>query len=230
MLDDKISSEHSRAGTAIRMHLKEPLAVNGFTLAPAGTPESLVVITTRRSQSGGIDGALQIHLDPMRLPDGQKLPVRAVHEYLTIERTAGQESTRDTTDTLADIFIPGHILYHAFRKGREMVLPPGTLLRAETNATVDASNPRALVISTPPPFASVHDAPHSDLTPLPFFTPVPVAAPSPRPKPKPSGPPGASPSASPGSSAPPGSNVSPNAPSSNAAASKAADSNAERKP
>ncbi|MGP6192448.1 MAG: hypothetical protein ACLPSH_20840 [Vulcanimicrobiaceae bacterium] len=205
MLDNKISSAHTAAGSVIRTHLKEPLVVNGLTLAPAGAPGSLVVVTTRGSQSGDIDGAVQVHLEPLTLPSGQKLPVRAVHEYLTIERTAGQESTRETTDTLADIFIPYHVFYHAFRKGREMVLPVGSELRAETDATIDADNPHAIVISTPPPFASVYDTPHSDLTPLPFFTPVPVAAPSPRGRPKAS----ASPSASPGSGVSPGPSASP---------------------
>lgn len=165
------------------MHLREPLIVNGVTLGPAGTPGSLVVVTTRRAQTGDVDGAIQIHLDPLLLPGGLKLPVRAFHEYLTIDRTAGEESTRQTTDTLADIFIPGHVIYHAFRKGREMVLPPGSVLRAETSATVDARDPRSVVISTPPPFASEYDTPHSDLTPLPFYTPLPLGSPHPRSRP-----------------------------------------------
>jgi hypothetical protein len=180
VLDDRVSSAGTAPGTAIRLHLQEPLVVNGATVAPAGTPGSLVVVTTRRAQSGDIDGAIQIHLNPLKLPSGQTLPVRAFHEYLTIERTAGQESTRQTTDTLADIFIPYHVLYHAFRKGREMVLPVGSVLRVETNATIDATNPHALVISTPPPFTSDYDTPHSDLTPLPFYTPLPIVNASPR--------------------------------------------------
>lgn len=188
------------------MHLKEPVVVNGVTVASIGAPASLVVVMTRRAQSGDVDGAVQIHLDPLVLPSGQKLPLRALHEYLTIELTAGQESTRAATDMLADIFIPGHAIYHAFRKGREMVLPAGSVLRAETNATIDARNPHAIVISTPPPFASEYDAPHSDLTPLPFYTPAPQMSPHARGRrraaasssPSPgSSPPAASPSASP---------------------------------
>lgn len=194
VLDDRISSVRTVAGTSVRMHLQNPLTVNGVTLAPAGTPGSLIVVTTRRSQSGDVDGAVQIHLDPLQLPGGQTLPVRAAHEYLTIERTAGLDSARATTDSFADAFIPGHFTNKSFGTGREMVLPAGTVLRAETNATIDASDPRAIVISTPPPYASEYDAPHSDLTPLPFYTPAPAGEPHPRGRPRPSASPSGSPS------------------------------------
>jgi hypothetical protein len=63
-----------------------------------------------------------------------------------------------------------------------MVLPVGSVLRAETDATIDASHPNALVISTPPPFVSTFDPPHADLTAAPFYTPAPM-----RPRPLPHG-------------------------------------------
>jgi hypothetical protein len=202
VFDDEVSSGKTAPGTTIRLHLRDPLKVNGATLAPAGTPGSLTVVTTRRSQSGDVDGAVQIHLNPLALPDGTPFPVRAFHEYLTIEMTAGQVATRDTTDTIGDIFIPYHVIYHALRKGHEMVLPVGSVLRAQTAATIDATDPAKLVISTPPPFVSTFDVPHSDLTPPPIFTPAPLLKGSPKPKPSappPSAPPPAAPT---GSSAP----------------------------
>jgi hypothetical protein len=187
VLDDRISSAKTSAGTTIRMHLKEPLVVNGVTLAPAGAPGTLSVVMTRRAASGDLDGAVAIHLDPLALPGRpQKLPIRAFHEYLTIEMTAGQTSTRATTDAIADVFVPYHVIYHAFRKGHEMVVPAGSTLRAETNATVEVRNARDVVIAPPPPFVSNYDTPHSDLTPLPLYTAVPMLTPSPRAKHTPS--------------------------------------------
>ncbi len=196
VLDDRVSSGSTAAGSIIRMHLRSPLVVNGVTLAPAGAPDTLEVVSTRKPASGDVDGAVQIHIEPLALPGRPApLPIRAVHEYLTIELTAGQESTRATTDTIGDIFIPYHMLYHALRPGRQLVLPVGSILRAETAATIDARNRSDVVLATPQPFISTYDAPHSDITPAPFYTPAPTA-PRPLPHGRPTLPPSPSPSPS----------------------------------
>ena len=197
VLDDKVDSASTVPGTKIRMHLRTPLDVNGVELAAAGAPASMVVLSTLKAQSGDLDGAVQIHLDPLPLPGREmSLPIRALHEYLTIELTAGQETTRATTDTIADIFVPYHVIYRVFRRGRQLVLPVGSVLRAQTAATVDASNVRAVVLSTPPPFTSSYDTPHADLTPAPIYTPAPERA-RPLPKGKPTLPPTPKPTATP---------------------------------
>ena len=193
VLDDKIDSRATRPGTTIHMHLKAPLVVNGATLAPASAPATLVIVNTHGAASGDEDGSVQLHVDPLVLPGlGVTVPIRAYHEYLTMERSAGQLATRDTADTIGDIFIPWHVLYHAFRPGQQYVLQPGTELKTQTAATIDASNPHAIVLTTPPPFESTYDPPHSDLTPQPLFTPAPE-----RPHPLPHGRPTLPPSAPP---------------------------------
>jgi hypothetical protein len=198
VLEDKIDSRSTRPGTTIRMHLKGPLVVNGATLAPAGTPATLVVVNTHGAASGDEDGSVQLHLDPLVLPGlGVTIPMRAYHEYLTMERTAGQLATRDTTDTIGDIFIPWHVLYHAFRPGQQYVLQPGTDMKGQTAVTIDASNPHAIVLTTPPPFESTYDPPHSDITAQPLFTPAPER-PRPLPHGKPTLPPTATPTLGPG--------------------------------
>lgn len=189
VLDDKIDSGSTRPASVIHMHLKDALVVAGTVVAPAGAPATLAIVTTQGAHSGDIDGAVQIHLDPLALSGGAPpLPIRAYHEYLNIELTSGQQSTRSTTDTVADIFIPYHAIYHAFRRGRQLVLPVGSVLRAQTAATIDASDPRHVVLSTPPPFVSNYDAPHSELTAPPLFTPA-ATRPKPLPRGKPTLPP-----------------------------------------
>jgi len=189
VLDDKVSSASTKAGAVIRMHLKAPLVLNGVTIAPAGAPGSLTVVTTNPAYMGNEDGAVQIHLDPFPLAGAhQTLPIRAYHEYVTIERTTGQQSTSDAVDTVGDIFIPYHALYHYLRPGRQLVLPAGSIIPAQTAATIDASDPKGVVLSTPPPFESTYDPPHSDLTPAPLFTPGPQK-PKPLPKGRPTIPP-----------------------------------------
>ena len=196
VLDQGVNSGSTPPGTTIHMHLKAPLVVNGVTLAPAGTPATFTVVSTRKAQSGDVDGAIEVHLDPLALP-GRSLtvPIRAFHEYLTRELSAGQQSTRSATDTTADIFVPYYVLYQALRKGHQMVLPPGSVLRAETEATIDARNPGNVTLATPAPFTSTYDSPHSELTPAPFYTPAPLKA-KPLPRGKPTLPPTAAPSAS----------------------------------
>jgi hypothetical protein len=185
VLDDKISSASTPAGSVIKMHLKDPLVVNGSTVAPAGTPGTFTVIATRKSASGDQDGAIQVHFAPLDLGDGRTLPIRADHEYLTIERTGGQLATRGTVDTLSDIFVPYYVLYQIFRKGQQMVLPRGAVLRAETAASVDASDPKAVAIRTPAPFTLGNDPVHADYTPVPLFTYVPTPPPKKKPTPSP---------------------------------------------
>ncbi len=199
VLDDKVNSGTTAPGTVVHMHLRAPLVLDGTTLAPAGAPATFTVVNTSKAQTGDVDGAIQIHLDPFAIEDGKlTLPIRAYHEYLTVEMTAGQLSTRGATDEIADVFVPYHSIYHALRKGRQMVLPQGSVLRAETDATLNATDPKAPTISTPPPFVSTFDAPHADLTPAPFYTPNPIR-PHPLPKGKatlPPRPPSPSPAAS----------------------------------
>jgi hypothetical protein len=224
VLDDKVNSGTIVPGTTVHMHLRAPLVVNGVTLAPAGSPATFAVINARKAHSGDEDGALQIHLDPLALPGrNMSLPIRAYHEYLTVEHTAGQLSTLEASDTVADIFIPGHYIYHAFRSGRQMVLPVGSVLRAETDATIDASQPSHIVFSTPPPFTSNYDVPHADLTAPPFYTPAPMR-PRPLPKGKATLPPTPSPSPSPtpsASSSPEANAAPPESPSASASATPA---------
>jgi len=173
VLDQAVSSASTPSGTTIDMHLRAPLVVNGVTLAAAGTPASFNVVSTRKAQSGDVDGAVRIYVNPMALPQRNlTLPLRAIHEYLSREMSAGQMSTRMATDTVEDVFVPYAFLYQILRKGHQMVMPVGTILRAETAATIDASNPARVVLATPPPFVSNYDAPHSDLTPAPFYTPA----------------------------------------------------------
>lgn len=179
-----MSSGKSQAGQVVHMHLQSALIVNNVTLAPEGTPATLTIISIHRAAASDNDGSVQIFIQPLSLPGVGMLPIRAHREYLTVEHTGGQLSTRDTTDTITDIFVPGAAFYNILRKGHEIVLPVGSVLRALTGATVDAGNPQAVAIIPPPPMVKNFDVPHSDLTAAPFYTPLPPppkATPKPRP-------------------------------------------------
>ncbi len=186
VLDDEMGSNKSKAGQTIRIHLRNPLIVNGVTLAPAETPATLRILGVHRATAGDNDGSLQIAIQPLELPKYGALPIHANHEYLTIEHTRGQLATRGATDTITDIFLPGAVLYNALRKGRDFVLPSGAILRAQTAATIDATDPKSIAIVIPHPILLNHDAPHADFTPSPIYTPVPPPPKKPKATPRPS--------------------------------------------
>jgi hypothetical protein len=182
VLDDPVDSKKTKGGTLIRLHLAKRLVVGGLELASAGAPASLKVVSTQPALAPDIDGSVKIVLDPLLLPGRGSLPVSAAHEYITVELTAGQASTNSLEDAAKDIFIPGHVLYRQFRKGRELTLPVGSILRARTAASVDASAAPNIVISTPPPFRLSTDVPHAAFTAIPLYTiPTPLARHSPPP-------------------------------------------------
>ena len=180
VLDDPISSARSRPGDVVHMHLRDALVVNGVTLAPAGTPGSMTIVRTHHAASGDNDGSVQISLAPLALPQYGTLPIRAINEYLTIDHTAGQLSTRDATDTVVDIFVPTYVIWQALRKGHEYVLQPGTVFRALTGGALDARDPHSIAIQSPEPLFTGGEMPHAAITESPFFTPAPMLPGPPR--------------------------------------------------
>ena len=174
VLDEKINSGNARAGSLVRMHLRDPLVVNGVVLAPAGTADTLSIVSVRKAGSLDTDGSVQIFLEPLAIAGTDRtVPLRASREYLAIEHSAGQLTTRGLTDSIIDVFVPYHQIYEIVRKGHQMVLPAGSLIRAQIADTIDAHDPHAIVLQTPAPLVSNPDAPHADLTPAPLYTPAP---------------------------------------------------------
>jgi hypothetical protein len=184
VLDDRIGSKVSQPGTQARAHLKDPLVLGGVTLAPAGTPVRIKVTDVRGAQAPDVDGSIDILFEPMQLANRSSLPLRAPTAHVTVRVTAGQESTGEVVDTIKDIIIPYHYLYRLFRKGAEIDLRPGTIMRARTAATVSVVG-NVVSVVTPPPFHLSDEAPHPHFSPLPFLTVAPKSTRPPSPSPTP---------------------------------------------
>ncbi|MBC5816604.1 MAG: hypothetical protein GIW97_08695 [Candidatus Eremiobacteraeota bacterium] len=176
VLDDRLSSKVNRTGDTVRAHLKDALELNGTLIAPAGAPMLIKIADVHGAKSGDEDGTLDIYFQPLTLANGASLPLHTPTSHLSIHMSAGQASTAGITDTLKDIFIPYHYLYRAIRKGAELELGAGTLLRARTGATIDASRAGVVSIIAPPPVSTSIDTPHADYKPMPLAT-VPAKAP-----------------------------------------------------
>ncbi|MHB8145911.1 MAG: hypothetical protein ACYDGM_01455 [Vulcanimicrobiaceae bacterium] len=172
ILDGSISSNGSKAGDRIPVHLKYPIVIGGHTVAAAGTPGIVRILGANSAQIGDIYGYVDIYFEPIVLADGAKLPLRSPTTRLSIRITAGHASTVGIEDNIEDAVIPFHYIYHVFRKGRNFELAPGAQLQARTQAVVAIAPDGAAVISTPAPIAIGIHVPHSSFSASPLATPA----------------------------------------------------------
>ena len=203
LIDDSISSKGSKRGQVIGVRLKDPLVVGGRTIAPAGTPAKLRIVDVSPADIGDVYGFVDIFFEPLQLPDGRTVPLRAPIARLAPHDSAGHESTVELEDTIEDEVIPYHFLYHIFRKGKNFVLGPGSQIPARTEATITALPNGTVAIETPRPMRPELQVPKSTFPSQPFATPLGNGANqngpyrsrpyhSPSPSPSPSGSPSAS--------------------------------------
>jgi hypothetical protein len=186
VLDDAISSKASHAGQLINVHLKDALTVGGRQLAPAGTPGKIKIVDVSRADIGDVYGFVDIYFEPLTLPDGRSLPIRAPYTRLAPHVSAGHESTVALEDTVADQVIPFHWLYHIFRQGKNFVLNAGSEIPARTEATLTALPNGTVAIETPRPPMEDLLPPKSSFPVEPIATPFgPAAGKRPTPSPTP---------------------------------------------
>lgn len=185
VLDQTIGS-HSKPGTIARAHLRDAIVLDGVTVSPAGATVGIEVTQSSPAQVGGVDGTVEIYFQALPLAGNLSLPLSTPTARINPHMSAGQASTQGIEDTVGDIFIPGHLLYHMFRKGGDVTLRPGTVIRARTAAAVHVSH-GAIAIATPAPFVTTVDTPHPEFSAAPMYTPpgyhspMPKASPSVRP-------------------------------------------------
>ena len=93
------------------------------------------------STSSGSDiedkyGFVDIFFEPLTLPDGRVLPLRAPAARLEPHVTSGHESTVEAEDTVGDIFVPYYSFWQILRHGKNFVLQAGSEVPARTEATI----------------------------------------------------------------------------------------------
>ena len=151
VLDDTISSKGSSKGDLVRVHLKSAIVLNGREVVPAGTPATIRIVNASKADILDTYGFVDIFFEPLQLPDGRTLPLRAPTSRLAVNVSGGHESTVGVEDQIGDIFIPDYALYQIFRHGKNFVLSPGDAIRARTEAKLEALPNGTLAIETPPP-------------------------------------------------------------------------------
>ncbi|MGA8534761.1 MAG: hypothetical protein WB615_11675 [Candidatus Tumulicola sp.] len=171
MLDEAISSKSSRAGQFVAAHLKDSLTVGGRVVAPAGTAAKIRIVAASPADIGDVYGFVDIFFEPLVLPDGRPLPLRAPVARLEPHVSAGHESTVAWEDTIEDQVIPYHVLYHIFRSGKNFVLNAGSELPAHTEATLTVLPNGTIAIETPHPVAQSLQMPKASFPVQPLATP-----------------------------------------------------------
>jgi hypothetical protein len=196
VLDDPISSKGSKSGTFVHAHLKEPIVVAGQTIAAAGTPAQIKILNASPSGIMDVYGFVDIYFEPLQLPDGRIVPLRTPLARLSTNVSSGHESTVSAEDTAGDIFVPYYPLWQILRKGKNFVLEAGSVLPANTEATISAGPRGTISIVTPHPMAQSTEPANATFPVLPLATPFGPAVATPRPRTTPA-PPTPSPSLSP---------------------------------
>ena len=195
VLDDPISSKSSKGGQIVRAHLKNAIVVGGRSIAAAGTPAQIRIVDASPSDIADTYGFVDIFFEPLALSDGRILPLRTPVARLSPNVTAGHESTVSAEDTAGDIFVPYYPLWQIMRKGKNFVLGPGSVIPANTEATLTAQPNGAIAIVTPRPLQASTEPANATFPVMPLATPFgPGAGPQPRRTPRPT--PSPSPSAS----------------------------------
>src|SRR5262249_44516926 len=152
------------------------LTVAGHVVAPAGTSSELRIVSVSHADIGDVYGFVDVYFEPLALPDGRSLPLRAPIARLAPRDSAGHESTVALEDTVADQVIPFHWLYHICRKGKNFVLNPGSEIPARTEATLPALPNGTVAIETPRPPVTRVTVPNSSFPVEPMATPFGPAA------------------------------------------------------
>ena len=171
VLDEPISSKSSHTGQLVAAHLKNSLIVGGRVVAPAGTAAKIRIVDVSPADIGDVYGFVDIYFEPLDLPDGRKLPLRAPVGRLEPHVSAGHQSTVAWEDTIEDQVIPYHFLYHIFREGKNFVLKAGSELPAHTDATLTALPNGTVAIQTPRPLQQTLAVPKSAFPVEPAATP-----------------------------------------------------------
>ena len=188
VLDHTVSTAELEPGAIIPAHLRDAIVLRGRTLAKAGAPLRLIVTEVRHA-GNGVGGEVVLHVEPLHLEGELNLPMRLLHPALSATLVLANPE---------DIALPAKAKSSPPVRGSDLTLSPGTLLRARTMVTLDATDPNKTVLATPLPYTLSTDRPYAAFTPIPLttynpnaFTPAPRRrrgrpTPSPSPSPSPS--------------------------------------------
>lgn len=171
-LSQTISSAHAQVGDRVPFGVVDPVSVCGVTVADQGSLAEGTVTLAKKRGHFGRGGKLNVNIDWMRLNDGRKVTLRAVHN----EKGGGHVGVMTgATIATAIVFFPAAPLWF-FMHGKDVTIPKGTRIEAFTsgNIPVDLSMFRSASAPATPAVSSA--APEAGATTKVSVTSTPTGA------------------------------------------------------
>ncbi len=125
-LAENLSSEKNKTGDQVAFEVTEEVDVMGVAVIPKGTQALATVTNAQPKKSMGRGGKLDVNVDSVRLPDGEKVQLRAVEN-----NKGGGHIAAMTTAMVATsiVFFPAAPLF-LFIHGKPVEIPKGTEVTA----------------------------------------------------------------------------------------------------
>jgi len=122
-LDQTVSSRTARMGQRVAFEVTEDVSVDGRVVVPSGSVALGTVTEASRNLWIAHAGHLSVHIDAVRLPGGQAVPLSTVPD--------AEENDGGADDPIATSLIsPPVAPEFPVRHRRETLIPEGTQLRA----------------------------------------------------------------------------------------------------
>jgi len=138
VLNKEMSSKTSKTGELVDFKVIKDVKLGEFVVIPRGTMAIGKVVRAKKRRRLGRSGKLDITLDTINLPNGQKVGLRATKESSGKSRNAAMTGAIVASGIL---FFPAAPFF-LFMKGKSITLPRGTEVTAYAvkDTKVDASS------------------------------------------------------------------------------------------
>lgn len=123
-LDQTVSSSHSKVGDKFGYTVVDNIKVGDRIVVPAGTKGTGEVAAVRPAHGGGSNGMLRVTLDPVPVNTGQPVSV-GITQSSVMADVNEKNGAGGTLAQVADITVPGFILFDLLRKGSDVTLRAG---------------------------------------------------------------------------------------------------------
>jgi hypothetical protein len=185
-LTRELSSAVDHTGDKVNFDVINDVKVKDVVVIPAGSRAWATIVDAAPKRHLGRAGKLEVHIDQVRLADGERVDLRATEES---HGKGHQGAMAGAMVATSIVFFPAAPLF-LFIKGKDIVIPKGTEITAYTNDDypLDATKFAAATPAQPVPATAVQPQPSAPAstaatapTPAPdappvAATPVPTAS------------------------------------------------------
>jgi hypothetical protein len=123
-LDQTVSSAHNKVGDKFGYTVVDGVKIGDRVVVPAGTKGTGAVAAVKPAHGGGGDGVLRVTLDPVPVSTGQPISVGITQSSVMADLNE-KNGAGGTLAQVADIAVPGFILFDLLRKGSDVTLRAG---------------------------------------------------------------------------------------------------------